>query len=42
MLLAKRGLSFRAIATDIAELFRPFDKSSLAALSFFIGSRRVA
>ena len=36
MLLAKRrrlSLSFRAIATDIAELFRPFDKSSLAALS---------
>jgi hypothetical protein len=30
----------RAIATDITELFRPFDQSSLAALPFCIGSQQ--
>jgi len=41
MLLAKRGPAIIILSgdcDDIAELLRPFDKSSLAALSFFIGS----
>jgi len=36
------SLSFRAIATDIAKLFRRFAKSSLVALPFLMGSGRVA
>src|SRR5947207_8295499 len=30
------SLLFRAIASDVAELFRPFNRSSFAPLSFFI------